>query len=239
MTSNDWIVLFDAVGTLIRPQPDVVSVYLETARQFGSQLERNRVRDRFRLARQCFFDSNVPVGQLRPGSLISSDGIEREKWEQLVRFVLHDVEPIEAAFESLWDHFAAANNWQVYPDVEPCWQQLTAMGITIGIASNFDARLLPIANQLPPLQTCQHIFYSGAVGYLKPDPEFFRRIAAQFEGRGSPRFAIVGDNRRNDYETPKRMGWKAIWLQRPAISMTKSSESVESLLEIPKFFTKQ
>jgi putative hydrolase of the HAD superfamily len=235
MRSNDWIILFDAVGTLIRPQPNVVSVYLATARQFGSRLEADQIRDRFRLARESFFDSKVPVDQLEPGSLISSNAIEYEKWQQLVQYVLHDVEPIDAAFESLWDHFAAPNNWQVYPDVEPCWQQLTEMGMTIGIASNFDARLVSIANQLPPLQTCQHIFYSGEVGFLKPDPEFFRRIASHFTGRSGHRFAMVGDNRRHDYEAPKRLGWHAVWLNRNPESRSGTNERISGLAELPHF----
>ena len=234
MTPSEWTVLFDAAGTLIRPQPDVVSVYLETARQYGSRLEPDQIRARFQLARQTFFDSHVPVDQLRPGRLISSDVIEQEKWKQLVRYVLFDVEAIDLAFDSLWDHFAAANNWQVYPDVESCWQKLVEMGVTIGIASNFDARLLSIANQLSPLRTCEHVFYSGSVGFLKPDPEFFRGIELHFAGKGRRRFAMVGDNRRNDYDAPKRMGWEAIWLQRTAKSQT--GDRVAGLMDIPQLF---
>lgn len=239
MKPSEWIVLFDAVGTLIRPQPDVVSIYLETSRQYGSRLEAGEIRNRFQQARQTFFDSNVPVCQLKPGSLTSSDAIEQEKWKQLVQYVLHDVKPIDLAFNSLWNHFAAASNWQVYPDVVSCWQQLTEMGITIGIASNFDARLKTIANELPQLQSCQHVFCSGSLGFLKPDPEFFRRIAAQFAEQGSRKFAMVGDNRRNDYEAPKQMGWKAVWLQRQAKFPTQSSESVAGLTEIPQLLSTQ
>ena len=234
---TDWIMLFDAVGTLIRPQPDVNFVYLETARQFGSRLNLQEISDRFQIARRRYFEPTGPVISLLPGSLISSNQLEYENWKRLVQDVLCDVGPIDAAFEKLWDHFGAPQNWQVYPDVEPCWRRLTDIGLQIGIASNFDQRLEAIVAELAPLSNCQHLFYSSDLGFRKPDPGFYQTIENTFETSGSASttgFVMIGDQLENDYHAPQRAGWRSYWLNRTDHPQPEGVRTIRSLPEILK-----
>ena len=232
---TDWIILFDAVGTLIRPHPDVNHVYLQTARQFGSRLSLQEISDRFRIARRIYFEPAGPVNQLLPGSLISSNQLEYENWKRLVQDVLCDVDPIGPAFEKLWNHFATPQAWQVYPDVEPCWRRLKEMGLQTGIASNFDQRLEAIVAELTPLSNCKHLFYSSEVGFRKPDAAFYQTIESTL-GLSEPvptiGFAMVGDQLENDCYGPQRAGWQSFWLNRTAQTRCEDVRMIRSLAEV-------
>ena len=82
----------------------------------------------------------------------------------------------EQIFDDLWEHFASPANWRLFEDAANAWRQLAAQGLTLGIASNFDDRLVPILASLPPLDDCRHLFISSRIGWRKPAPEFFAAI---------------------------------------------------------------
>ncbi len=61
------------------------------------------------------------------------------------------------------------------------------------------------------LQYADRVFISEAVGYKKPNPEFYKHI--QEEMNCSPNeFIFIGDHYKQDYLAPKKLGWKSIWL---------------------------
>ena len=218
-----WLILFDAVGTLIYPDPHAISVYQDAAARFGIRLPRETVAERFRSGRQKFFaraDSGLPTANLP-----SSDSIERESWFQLVRFVLREVDPIETVFESLWEHFAKPVNWNVFPDVEPCWSQLRETGVHIGIASDFDSRLPPIVEAIHPLSQSEFLFYSAQIGFRKSDVSFYQSISKRLAGFSFDRIIMIGDDFERDVVVPKQLGWEAIWLHRTEATATSHFET--------------
>src|SRR5205823_3691320 len=96
-----------------------------------------------------------------------------------VQCVLDDVAAnSDTLFDSLWQHFAAPASWRIYDDVAAL-AELRRRGYRIGIASNFDSRLLAIAAAYPPLAICDAIFVSSSVGFTKPDRRFFRAVENQ------------------------------------------------------------
>src|SRR5687767_6525522 len=110
-----WI-LFDAVGTLIYPDPPVAEVYLAAGRKFGSQLAAEDVAARFRSALAAEFDSASDF--TRPPT---SEFAELARWRRIVSAIFDDVPSPHASrlFQTLWLHFAEPAHWRLYDDVAP------------------------------------------------------------------------------------------------------------------------
>jgi len=179
------IVLFDAVGTVIKPQPDVTEVYHRLGRKFGSGLTHEQIRHRIKLGRRRFFNVGQSAESLFEGAnafstelddLSSSETIERELWRSLVFEVFADLDSPDSLFDELWDHFNDPTNWEVYSDVEACFGMLQSLGIKFGLVSNFDSRLVSIAESVAPLSACDFVFCSSQVGFRKPSPLFYQQV---------------------------------------------------------------
>lgn len=231
-------VLLDAVGTVIHPEPSVAVAYRAVGRAFGSTLEVDVIAARFRRAlaeqyRTRLAGQNTgpsgqntgPLGQ-NPGPLgqnagpsggglamTTSEAGERQRWRSIVADVLTDIDEHDAAFEMLWDHFGQGRHWILYDDVRPTWNELERRGWMLGIASNFDSRLLGVCAAHEPLHRASHIFYSSQIGYPKPSLRFFRAIEQALELRPH-QLLLVGDDRENDLEGARAAGWHALLLNR-------------------------
>lgn len=228
MNRPHTIVLFDAVGTVIKPNPSVTDVYHRLGLKYGSRLSRPQIKQRVSESRRKYFnvgesaqsrfvDSSSPRPTLT--ELSSDDEIEREMWQQLVCDVFSDLDSPADLFDELWDHFEEPENWRVYSDVEACWSELQKYGIEIGLASNFDSRLTSLAQAIYPLSSADYVFCSSQIGFRKPSPMFFRQIEAAIKCVSDDRLGVrtifmVGDDFENDCVAPKLAGWNAVWLNR-------------------------
>jgi putative hydrolase of the HAD superfamily len=198
-------VVFDAVGTLIDSRPDVVDVYLEAGRRFGSYLSRQQVAARFRDA----FRSCTANGQ-------TSEASERRRWKRIVELVFDDVDQAGGElFEGLWEHFAEPSHWVVFEDVPPTWLALKRIGMVLAIGSNFDSRLIDVCQGLDPLRNTPHVFCSSRIGYAKPHAEFFQHVARALN-LAPGEILLIGDDRQADIDGARRCGWQALWLDRSA-----------------------
>jgi putative hydrolase of the HAD superfamily len=217
-------VVFDAVGTLLHADPPVAEVYHLTGWQYGSQYSRSAVAERLRVA---FAASEAGEGLVRSAT---SEAHERARWQAVVAAVFDDVPAAGGPlFDSLWRHFAAAENWQLYPDVEAVIDELASRGIRLAIASNFDRRLHSIVQQIRPLARCERCFVSSEVGFPKPDRRFFQAIE-QSLGLPPEHLLLVGDDWTNDILGARAAGWRAMWLARK--EATSPEPHVRSLLEL-------
>jgi putative hydrolase of the HAD superfamily len=227
------IVLFDAVGTILRPVPDVITAYHRAGESYGSKLSAEQVAARFRSARQFRFNLNRFAGETESGSLRSSDEVEYELWRSLIADVFDDVANVDDLFKQLWDHFAAAENWSLYDDVTRCWTRLSEQGFRIAIASNFDSRLIDIVKRHETLALSEAVFCSAEVGFRKPDPEFYRAIESSLGIDASDEVHFIGDDKENDFHAPVQYGWKAFYLDRRyrgSIGGTNEIDSLDRLL---------
>jgi putative hydrolase of the HAD superfamily len=222
--------LFDAVGTLIHPDPPVTVAYQRAAHSLGLRIDEEQIRGRFSeaFARQEEFD--------RLHGRTTSPQREIERWREIVTEVFREAAPspelCEQLFAHLWRHFARAKSWRVDPEAAACWEALTARGLIVAIASNFDDRLIEIAQQIPPLDRADRLFISARIGHRKPAAEFFRFIERDLEiALGD--LLSVGDNPENDYEGAKSVGWQAILLDRQS---QPNDATIASLSELPGRF---
>src|SRR5262249_48947903 len=160
---------FDAVGTLIHPQPSAADVYAAIGTRFGSRLSRAEISSRFRAA----FAHEEEIDQ-RAGFRTSEER-EVERWRRIVTSVLYDASDPEACFQELFTHFARPEAWHCDPDAAEVSSELQKRGITLGMASNYDERLRRVVEGLPELRLLtQHIVISSEVGWRKPAAPFFQ-----------------------------------------------------------------
>src|SRR5438552_14537790 len=124
--------LFDAVGTLIFPDPPVAEAYFAAAARYGSRLSIAEIQRRFPLALEKYFAARCET----------SEANERQRWRAIVGEVISDIpQNADAVFAQLWQHFAQPQHWRLYEDVASALGHLHSHGFQLGIASNFDGRL--------------------------------------------------------------------------------------------------
>lgn len=203
-TSIRWIA-FDAVGTLIFPDPPVHLAYYRVGQRYGSRLSPAEVRSGFERAfaehgRSFEWSGNGETG-------------EREFWRRVVAAVLPDVEGPEACFEELYAHFARPDAWQCFADVDECLSELVSRGYGLAIASNFDSRLHGVCDGIPELAGIGVRVISSEVGAGKPDPRFYDAVLSAC-GCRADELLIVGDDGERDVAGPRRAGIAAWGLSR-------------------------
>jgi putative hydrolase of the HAD superfamily len=200
---NIRAILFDAVGTLIYPDPPVAEVYHREAQKLGSKYSAPEIASRFRAA----------ITRHHQGGT-NSEELEHERWRRIVYDVIDDVDDSpELLLRALWQHFGSASSWRLFDDVAPTWQELARGGYLLGIASNFDSRLRTICRGHPPLDECRHIFVSSEVGCPKPELQFYRAVEERL-GLRPEQILLIGDDEAADVTGPIAAGWQAIWLRR-------------------------
>ena len=225
-------VLFDAVGTLIYPDPPVAEAYWQVGRALGSVRSLMEIEELFRAAyrrsESLFALPDKGHDGLQRGP--TSEERERERWRQVIGEVFFDLPPAAAneALRRLWQHFAQPPHWRLYSDVAATWTELQGRGYQLGIASNFDSRLLGICAALPPLDECRHVFVSSLIGWPKPAPQFFLAVESAL-GVKPQEILLVGDDRTNDLLGAANCGWKATLLCRDGV---QSAEGIASLTQL-------
>ena len=171
-TEPRWVV-FDAVGTLITPDPPVAEAYFQAGRAQGSRQTRDAVAARFREA------FGGPLRATPPAGVHSTDeATERAFWRAVVAAVFDDLTgaAAERCFDALFDHFARPTAWRVYADVAPTLAALAALGLPVAVASNFDARLHGVFAGHRELEGIGRRFVSSELGWRKPDGRFFTAV---------------------------------------------------------------
>lgn len=198
-------VVFDAVGTVIRPTVPVAELYRES------------------LAAHC--DVRLPAAQiahtiqesLRARSqgdcLRTDEAIELEFWRQLVFGLCGSHPAREACFADLYSRFADPAHWQCFDDVAACLDSVRSSGRQLAIASNFDRRLHPLLDGLSDVSAVDRRFVSSEVGYRKPSEFFFRHVCQQL-GHPSGDVLFVGDDPINDALGADQAGCPSAWVGR-------------------------
>ncbi len=196
-------VFFDAVGTLIHPDPPAPAAYAEAARRFNSRLDLPAIAARFRTAFRRQEEIDHAAG------LRTDEAREVARWRAIVAEVLDDVTDPEGCFAFLYAHFARPSAWRTDPEAAAVLTELRARGYRLGIASNFDERLRGVAEGLPGLAPVEYLVISSEVGWRKPAPAFFDQMCAQC-GLPPAEVLLVGDDPVNDYGGAHACGLHAL-----------------------------
>jgi putative hydrolase of the HAD superfamily len=204
-------VTFDAVGTLIAPRERVGTTYARVARRHGVDAAPATVERRFRQALAAAPPLAFPDV---PPSGISR--CERAWWRSVVGRALglaDDAAALEPCTTELFDHFAKAEAWSVYPDVVPAFGALFRAERRIGVVSNFDGRLPALLHVLGLAPSLSAIVWSSRVGAAKPDRHIFEAAAADLRVPMSS-MLHVGDDPRADVQGARAAGARSLLLRR-------------------------
>jgi putative hydrolase of the HAD superfamily len=218
-------VFFDAVGTLIHPEPSAGHAYLQFGRQFGSRLPADEVRGRFAasFARQEQLDATRGHR--------TDEARELQRWREIVAAVLSDVTDIEVCFRALHAYFAQPTAWRVEAGAGEVLRTLSARGLVVGIASNFDHRLRGVMSGLEELAWVDRLVISSEVGWKKPAPEFFGVVGRSIDVPPSA-ILFVGDDLDNDYSGARAAGQHALLFDPHSRSCLTSAERLVALRDL-------
>jgi putative hydrolase of the HAD superfamily len=194
-------VFFDAVGTLIHPAEPPARTYAAVAARRGIVLDEAEIGRRFRAAFRTEDERDRAAGW------VTSEVREVERWRNIVSATLGD----DRCFPELWDYFAKPEAWTVDPDARTVFDALKDRGLVLGLASNFDQRLLGVIeghDVLLPLKP--HVVVSSQVGYRKPSGYFFSAIVGSVTNIMPDWIVYVGDDLENDFHGAGAMAFRSL-----------------------------
>jgi putative hydrolase of the HAD superfamily len=198
-------IFFDAVGTLIFPDPPAGLVYADTGQRHGSRLALDEIEQRFRQAFRAEEDFD------RLNDLHTDEEREVRRWRHIVGAVLDDVAEGVLVFRELFEHFSRSTAWRCAPDAGRVLAELARRGYRLGLASNYDRRLRSVVEGLPELRRLEQLVISSEVGWRKPARGFFDAVV---DAAGVPagQVLFVGDDPVNDGEGARAAGLQALLL---------------------------
>lgn len=199
-------VFFDAVGTLLFPDPPAPAMYAAVARRHGLTLSPADVRERFIASYRAEEAADSEA------DWVTSEERERERWHRIVVETLAGVSDPEACYEHLFAHFATPEAWKLAPDAVDVFAALLGRGLVLGLGSNYDDRLWSVLAGFPELEPLRdRVLISSAVGVRKPGLGFFRAVA-QAAACDVSGVLFVGDDLGNDYRGATAAGMPAVLL---------------------------
>lgn len=208
-------IFFDAAGTLFYLPRGVGYHYVLVASELGLKWDSRELDRAFNKAWNAM-PPRRPSGGPREND-------DKDWWRQLVDLVLNDVAPSlkeldrDNFFEIVYEHFAEAGVWELYPEVIEVLESLRPC-FPLAVISNFDGRLRMILEQLGVSKFFSHIFLSSELGADKPDPEIFRRALRVIQLE--PREVLhVGDDPERDWKAAATAGLSIFELDRKKNSL--------------------
>ena len=218
-------IFFDAMGTLFYLTQTVGDHYAVVGKQIGLDLDPQKL-DRAFYAAWKKMPARPAINGPRPDD-------DKNWWREVVDIVLADVAPglneldRDNFFEVVYEHFAQAGVWELYPEVVNVLEKLYPR-FQLAIISNFDARLRYILQQLGISKFFRHVLISSEIGADKPDPEIFRR-ALRFISLPRTEVLHVGDDPERDWDAATAAGLPIFKLERQKNSLRDLLSQLESL----------
>ena len=204
-------VTFDLTGTLIH-SPRLGEIYSEVLARHGVEVAPVRVA---RLVGEVWRELDCTVHPSRDRFAAHPRGA-RGWWRRLMERLCERLEaPVPSPFAAaeLFERFAGAGAWEIYPRVDELLVELRRMNLTLGLISNWDERLPRLLTGLGLAPLFNAVVYSQEVGVEKPHRRIF---TAALDRLGLPptRVLHVGDRRRRDVEGARAVGMHALLLDR-------------------------
>lgn len=211
----DTILFFDAGFTLLYPHPGVGHHYANAALREGVEADPAALDKAFAAAwKKC--KTAHPAHPRVPYGITPAQS--RAFWgrvvEETFRAAGHAPPRRPAFHHELFDLFAGAACWRLYPDVEEALSLAGELGFTLGVLSNWDHRLHGVLAGLGILERFALVLTSSEAGAEKPHREIFRR--AESLTPSFQRHALIGDEATSDGDGAERAGWDRCLVLRGA-----------------------
>ena len=217
-------VAFDAVGTLIFPNPGAATVYAEGAERHGIAVNPADI------GPKLWAQFRIEEEADRIADWVTSEAREEQRWRNIVFAALPGA--TEELFRELYRHFSQPTAWSVPPAAAELLTELHRRGFLLGMASNYDSRLASVVNGNPSLAPVRdRLVISSLVGVRKPGRGFFTAGVLPAMGVPAAQILFVGDDHENDYLGATAAGLRAVLLD-PKGKYPEVKERVAGLLEL-------
>ena len=137
------------------------------------------------------------------------------------------------AAHSMWELFKRNYFDSLFPDTLPTLQRFKALGVPMGIISNYGTHLLDLLPKLKIFDFFDFIIVSAIVGTVKPDPKIFE-IGIEEAGVPADQILYIGDNFVDDIQGANRVGINAVLINRPGREPEQAPHMIDSLQEIER-----
>jgi len=232
------LLCLDAGFTILTPRRSLADALTGVLAADGHEVTEEELHAAWEASDQIFWDEYH-----RPGNETWTDDSRIEEyWRNYHRAMLDrvGVENQREILDRILTSQFAPGAWEPYPDVEPMLDAVHALGVRIGVVSDWGSNLRGILAELELDRRLDFVLPSGAVGVAKPNPAFFR-MAADAAGVRPDEALMVGDSYRADVRGAWSAGMDAAWLDRSeGISITPDREPrpddvrrITSLDEVP------
>lgn len=223
---------FDVGDTLAHRTESMPIVLAREAAAVGVTIERERLATVEMLTRARLAERAVTG---RPFSF--PPGESRRFWTSIYLDVLGEQLSAASASEivgRVYAHFSSPRAYGVYADVVPALRQLRALGIRLGIISNWESWIGQLIAHHDLDRWFDWVIASGDVEVEKPDTRIFD-IALERSGFVVDEVLYVGDSPAIDVAGARDAGWRAILLAREGRprSPTGALATILSLSELP------
>lgn len=209
------VIFLDAVGTLFGVQGSVGEQYAKVAHRFGVTLSAETINHAF------YASFKAAPAPIFPGCSAMELPLHEYAWWQDIAVqtftqaeALHHFADFGAFFAALYEHFATADPWFLYPEVKKTLERWQQMDMTLGILSNFDSRLYGVLQALDLTPYFSSITISSEAGAAKPDPRIFA-VALQKHAIAPAEAIHIGDSFTEDYQAARAVGIRGVWVRRP------------------------
>jgi putative hydrolase of the HAD superfamily len=210
------VVLFDAGETLFGPREPFGATYARVLAPMGIEAGPAAFEEGLRETWERL-SRTVPQGTDRYRFF---EGGENEYWRRVAQGAIERAlgAPIsssvaEDALRLLRAAFREREAWEVYQDVGPTLELLRALGVRMGIVSNWDSRLPDVLRLLRLDSFFDAVLVSHIEGIEKPHPEIFRRAMAKLDAHPDQTLH-VGDVPELDIEGARAAGIRGVLVDR-------------------------
>ncbi|XP_026206011.1 haloacid dehalogenase-like hydrolase domain-containing protein 3 [Anabas testudineus] len=205
-----WV-LWDVKDTLLKVRLSVGEQYCKEAERMGLSLNPEEVTAAFHQVYR-HYSSKYPNYGLAQGLNGQSwwIGVVRDTFSHCR---VQDPSLLNTMAQKLYLNFSNAENWEVFPDSVKALESCTALGLKLGVVSNFDNRLETILRVCGLLPHFSFLITSEKAGVAKPTPAIFVQ-ALQKCGVPAASIAHIGDHYVNDYLCSRSLGIHGFLLDR-------------------------
>ena len=142
---------------------------------------------------------------------------------------------LDIVAREIYDEWAVCQHFFLYDDVTPALGELAARGVKVGLISNSHRCLASFQQHFELHGLVAAAVSSSEHGYMKPHPSIFESTLTLL-GVSAADAVMVGDSVAHDIEGARRVGMRAVLVQRapqPATAVPGGVPVIRDLSELP------
>ncbi|CAG4984715.1 unnamed protein product [Parnassius apollo] len=200
------LITFDATNTLLRFRIHPWQYYSIVARDYGFKGSENDLKPRLLENYKAVWNEYPNFGK----GLISWE----DWWSHVVKRTFKGQLPKSADVNRLCDKlindFKTTKCWRLADGADKILNMLRNQGISLGVISNFDPRLVEILQNMQIYNKFHFVLTSFDIGYPKPNRKMFDRASIACENVHPRACLHIGDDIEKDYKAARSAGWHAL-----------------------------